>query len=198
MSRDFTHTITVPTGRTGYPLRATVTATFDNDGSMGRWGLALQDLPQSIKNRDALMHILKGVCRDEISGDGIGVKWETPERLAIWTSRHHWALTPKQAFLFSNESDRVIGRFANEAKPAPAPSPWDAPPPVVGSVAYNNKKALEDRIAALEKENADLKAMVRFLRDASEPTPASEPSTQTLRPIAGAPEGAPLPPFPST
>jgi hypothetical protein len=157
VSKDFTHTIPVETGRTAYPLIATVTATFDNDGSIDRWALAVQGNQLSVKNRDSLKRMIRiGVMREGVSGDGIGAKWETPNRLAIWTSQYNWSLTTTQARAFSDEIDVAIGRFAEEAKPAPAPFPWEVSTPAAANPAA--------RIAELETENAKLREMVAFLR----------------------------------
>ena len=122
MSRNFAETISVSTSPAAYPLLAIVTATFDSDGAMDRWGLTLQgsDAPheQSVKNRDTLMHILKSPCRAEISGgDHFGASWSGPTTLRIWDRDYLWILTPRRARGFRNAIHMAIGRFAEQMKP---------------------------------------------------------------------------------
>lgn len=86
MSRDFTHTITMQTtrGSAKLPLRMEVTATFDNDGTMDRWGVAVQGHPQSAKNRDALCRLLRQPVRDTVTGDYVGAQWTGPDTVEMW------------------------------------------------------------------------------------------------------------------
>ena len=76
-----------------------------------------------------------------------GAEWENNlTRLRIWDADYHWNLTRKQARDFGDDILRCIGRFAEAMKPAPEP----------GLGGLHTSDPPNDRLAALERENAEL------------------------------------------
>jgi hypothetical protein len=154
MSKEFTHTIDVPTTRDSarIPLRITLTARFDNDGTIDTWGLAVNGLQQSPNNRTALRRIMHGPTREALpGGDRIGAEWLGSTEVQVWTKDYTWKVATKKARAMTDEIDMMIGRWAEEMKPKIVPMP---------TAPSDDRDA---RIAELEAENQRLRELVRFL-----------------------------------
>ena len=155
----FEHTIRPPI-RGGIPLVVKVTCAFaDASDALDHWTLAVNNNVLSVANRDLLLRLLRtGPARGEISGDGIGVKWQTADWIVFWDQHRSWQLTRKQAARLSDDIHLAIGRSADSAKPkTPDPIPLPEAAPVTDLRDHQ-------RIAELEAEIVVLKKLLAFYR----------------------------------
>lgn len=161
MSTEFTHTIKPPLTRDSaqLPLRITLTAQFDKDGTIDTWGLAVNGHTQSAKNRTALHRILRGPCRDELpGGDHIGAGWYQHEAVQIWDKDYTWKIAAKPARAVADEIDLMIGRWSQEVKPKEVQAKE-----VQRDTSETRIAELEARVVELEGENRRLREMNAFL-----------------------------------
>lgn len=158
MSKEYSHTIQPPVTKDSaqLPLRLTLTARFDNDGSLDVSGLAVNGHIQSPKNRTALHRILRGPCRDEMpGGDYVGAGWYEAKAVQIWDKDYTWKLTAQVARAVADEIDQILGRWSREMEPKPTP----ASTPDASRIAE-----LEKKVAELECANRKLVEMNAFLK----------------------------------